>query len=103
MAGLDALGVQARERVQLERRAVRIGGVVEERAVLGPAQLRAGIGHGLEQHAQVEARGDRVAGLVQQVEDAGLVAKRVFGALALGDVAIAPDPPHRPAGDRLRP
>ena len=83
---LERLARRARQRVEQERVAAVVGRVVEERAELGAAQLRRRIGHRLDDRLQVELRRERLAGLVQQLEDARLLAQRRFGPLARRDV-----------------
>ena len=100
---LDRRAQCVREGIETERLAAVADPAVEEGAELGPAQLRPGVGDGLQQGIELERRRDRAAGLVEQVEDACLVAQRFLGVLARGDVAIAPDAPDDRTVDVLRP
>ena len=95
-------GAEAGERVQREVRAAPVGGIVEERTVLGAAQLRP-VSVTVCRSTPGPARRERAAGLVEQVEDARFLAQRVLGALARGDIAVAPDPAGGSPADRVRP
>ena len=80
-----------------------VGHVVEEGAELRAAELRGGVGDRLHQRCRSSFEASAVPVCVEQLEDARLVAQRLLGALALGDVAEAPDATHVSPADDLRP
>ena len=73
---LEGLTWGTRERV--EREDARLGTAcrVEERAELGAAELRGGVGHRLDDDLELQLRGEHRPGRVEQLEDARLLLER---------------------------
>ena len=72
----ECLSGRAGERVEQERVAVLVGRVVEKGAKLGAAHLGRSVGYGLHDQLEVQLGCQRLAGLVEQLQDARLLAQR---------------------------
>ena len=94
----EGLARCTRQGVEQEGVAVLVGDVVEERAELRAAQLGRRVGDRLHEGLQVELRGEQLAGLVEDLEDAALLVQRRLGVLALRDVLDDADETIRLAG-----
>src|SRR4030095_13433412 len=83
---LKRLAWRARQGVELERVAVLVCRVEKERTELGAGKLSPNVRDGLQQRVEVERGREQSAGLVQQLQQPGLVAKHRLGLLPRGDV-----------------
>ena len=99
---LEGCARRARQREEHEGVAGFVGDVVEEGAEARGAELRRGIGHGLQQRLQLEVGREGRAGLVEHLEDARLVPQCLFAAPLRCDVTEAEDAAEVLLGDDQR-
>src|ERR1043165_6676229 len=84
---MEGLPRSSREAIKLEGFALLAANVVEKSAELGAAQLRAGVGDGLDELFDVELRGDGLTGAVVQLQDPGFIPEHLLGVLPFRNVA----------------